>query len=72
MSRRIPRGGYRRITGAKVHRIDFKLRAEVYDQLSAMAGQESLVATFEKIVEREFDKRVKRMGFTPDKTETSC
>lgn len=70
--RRTRKGSGRKIAAAKVRRMAFLTRVEVYDQLAAMAGKDSLVGTFEELVEREFDRRMRRMGLMPYNSESSC
>jgi hypothetical protein len=49
--------------GSKLREMKFMTQVQHYDMLSAMAGPESLVGTFEELIEKEFVRRIKRMGF---------
>ena len=49
--------------GSKLCEMKFMTQVPFYDMLSAMAGPESLVGTFEQLIEKEFTRRVKSMGY---------
>lgn len=57
----------------KYREIKFWTDARVYDMHSAIAGPNSLVETYEQMVEREFIRRLKKMGLEiPPISEKTC
>lgn len=71
--RRDRRGGKKRkLKGHKVRFAKWAWRVEVLDQLAAMSGPLPLVGMCETLIEREFERRLKRMGFIPPIDDSSC
>jgi predicted CopG family antitoxin len=52
----------RRVSGLQMKRFTADLEVSVYEKLNAIAGQNSLSYTMERLIERYYDKAIKKQS----------